>query len=68
MEQGSFSSRAGGQPKPALDTGYETEQDTMASRLPTEPGGLAEDRQAPGQGPRQFGVKCELKFAGSDAG
>uniref|UniRef100_A0A8I3P8R7 Semaphorin-4D n=1 Tax=Canis lupus familiaris TaxID=9615 RepID=A0A8I3P8R7_CANLF len=36
VEQGSFSQQNGGQPRPALDTGYETEQDTMASRVPTD--------------------------------
>uniref|UniRef100_A0A8D1US21 Semaphorin 4D n=1 Tax=Sus scrofa TaxID=9823 RepID=A0A8D1US21_PIG len=66
VEQGSFSQQNGGQPKPALDTGYETEQDTMASRLPTD----REDSQRIDELPvrdRPFDVKCELKFADSDA-
>lgn len=66
VEQGSFSQQNGGQPKPALDTGYETEQDTMASRLPTD----REDSQRIDDLPvrdRPFDVKCELKFADSDA-
>lgn len=66
VEQGSFSQQNGGQPKPALDTGYETEQDTMASRLPTD----REDSQKIDELPvrdRPFDVKCELKFADSDA-
>uniref|UniRef100_A0A452UN09 Semaphorin 4D n=1 Tax=Ursus maritimus TaxID=29073 RepID=A0A452UN09_URSMA len=51
VEQGSFSQQNGGQPRPALDTGYETEQDTMASRvedsgrLSHEPGGLSSKDQ-----------------------
>ncbi|XP_058422025.1 semaphorin-4D [Diceros bicornis minor] len=66
VEQGSFSQQNGGQPKPALDTGYETEQDTMASRVPTD----REDSQRIDDLPvrdRPFDVKCELKFADSDA-
>ncbi|XP_012581998.1 PREDICTED: semaphorin-4D [Condylura cristata] len=66
VEQGSFSQQNGGQPKPALDTGYETEQDTMASRAPTD----REDSQRLDDLPvkdRPFDVKCELKFADSDA-
>ncbi|XP_037350412.1 semaphorin-4D [Talpa occidentalis] len=66
VEQGSFSQQNGGQPKPALDTGYETEQDTMASRVPTD----REDSQRLDDLPvkdRPFDVKCELKFADSDA-
>ncbi|XP_047617689.1 semaphorin-4D isoform X2 [Phacochoerus africanus] len=66
VEQGSFSQQNGGQPKPALDTGYETEQDTLASRLPTD----REDSQRIDELPardRPFDVKCELKFADSDA-
>ncbi|XP_019655631.2 semaphorin-4D isoform X1 [Ailuropoda melanoleuca] len=66
VEQGSFSQQNGGQPRPALDTGYETEQDTMASRVPTD----REDSQRLDDLPardRPFDVKCELKFADSDA-
>lgn len=66
VEPGSFSQHNGGQPRPAHDTGYETEQDTLASRLPTDP----EDSQRLDDGPlrdRPFDVKCELKFADSDA-
>lgn len=66
VEQGSFSQQNGGHPKPALDTGYETEQDTMASRVPTD----REDSQRLDDLPvrnKPFDVKCELKFADSDA-
>nr|XP_036865634.1 semaphorin-4D isoform X1 [Manis javanica] len=66
VEPGSFSQQNGGQPKPALDTGYETEQDTMASRVPTD----REDSQRMDDLPvrdRPFDVKCELKYADSDA-
>ncbi|KAG8520199.1 Semaphorin-4D [Galemys pyrenaicus] len=66
VEQGSFSQQNGGQPKLALDTGYETEQDTMASRVPTD----REDSQRLDDLPvkdKPFDVKCELKFADSDA-
>lgn len=66
VEQGSFSQQNGGQPRPALDTGYETEQDTMASRVPTD----REDSQRLDDLPardRPFDVKCELKYADSDA-
>ncbi|XP_054984659.1 semaphorin-4D isoform X1 [Sorex araneus] len=66
VEPGSYSQHNGGQPRPALDTGYETEQDTMASRAPTD----REDSQRLDDLPvrdRPFDVKCELKFADSDA-
>lgn len=66
VEQGSLSQQNGGQPRPALDTGYETEQDTMASRAPTD----REDSQRIDDLPvrdKPFDVKCELKFADSDA-
>ncbi|XP_039097433.1 semaphorin-4D isoform X1 [Hyaena hyaena] len=66
VEPGSFSQQNGGQPRPALDTGYETEQDTMASRVPTD----REDSQRLDDPPardRPFDVKCELKYADSDA-
>ena len=66
VEQGSFSQQNGGQPKPALDTGYETEQDTMASRLPTDREDSQKIDELPGRD-RPFDVKCELKFADSDA-
>uniref|UniRef100_A0A667HGA0 Semaphorin-4D n=2 Tax=Lynx canadensis TaxID=61383 RepID=A0A667HGA0_LYNCA len=66
VEPGSFSQQNGGQPRPALDTGYETEQDTMASRVPTD----REDSQRLDDLPARdgpFDVKCELKYADSDA-
>ncbi|KAM5261133.1 semaphorin-4D isoform 1-T15 [Hipposideros larvatus] len=66
VEQGSLSQQNGGQPRPALDTGYETEQDTTASRAPTD----REDSQRIDDLPvrdKPFDVKCELKFADSDA-
>ncbi|ELK02913.1 Semaphorin-4D [Pteropus alecto] len=66
VEQGSVSQQNGGQPRPALDTGYETEQDTTASRAPTD----REDSQRIDDLPvrdKPFDVKCELKFADSDA-
>ncbi|EPQ18212.1 Semaphorin-4D [Myotis brandtii] len=66
VEPGSFSQQNGGQPRPAPDTGYETEQDTTASRAPTD----REDSQRIDELPvrdRPFDVKCELKFADSDA-
>ncbi|XP_023396383.2 semaphorin-4D, partial [Loxodonta africana] len=66
VEQGSFSQQNGEQPKPALDTGYETEQDTITSKLPTD----REDSQRIDDLPvkdKPFDVKCELKYADSDA-
>lgn len=66
VEQGSVSQQNGGQPRPAPDTGYETEQDTTASRAPTD----REDSQRIDDLPvrdKPFDVKCELKFADSDA-
>nr|XP_031531720.1 semaphorin-4D [Vicugna pacos] len=66
VEQGSFSQQNGGQPKPALDTGYETEQDTMASRVPTDREDSQRMDELPGRD-KPFDVKCELQFADSDA-
>ncbi|KAG3293637.1 semaphorin-4D [Ictidomys tridecemlineatus] len=66
VEPGSFSQQNGEQPKPALDTGYETEQDTITSKVPTD----REDSQKIDElsaRDRPFDVKCELKFADSDA-
>lgn len=66
VEPGSFSQQNGEQPKPALDTGYETEQDTMTSKVPTD----REDSQRIDElsaRDKPFDVKCELKFADSDA-
>ncbi|KAM5228038.1 semaphorin-4D [Ctenodactylus gundi] len=65
VEPGSFSQQNGEQPKPALDTGYETEQDTITSKVPTD----REDSQRIDElsaRDRPFDVKCELKFADSD--
>jgi plexin B len=66
VEPGSFSQQNGEQPKPALDTGYETEQDTITSKVPTD----REDSQRIDEfssRDKPFDVKCELKFADSDA-
>ncbi|XP_027629937.1 semaphorin-4D, partial [Tupaia chinensis] len=66
VEPASFSQQDGEQPRPALDTGYETEQDTIASKVPTD----REDSQRLDDLPtrdKPFDVKCELKFADSDA-
>ncbi|XP_006903378.1 PREDICTED: semaphorin-4D-like [Elephantulus edwardii] len=66
VDPGSFSQQNGEQPKPALDTGYETEQDTITSKLPTD----REDSQRIDDFPTKdepFDVKCELKYADSDA-
>uniref|UniRef100_A0A8D2D625 Semaphorin-4D n=1 Tax=Sciurus vulgaris TaxID=55149 RepID=A0A8D2D625_SCIVU len=66
VEPGSFSQQNGEQPKPALDTGYETEQDTITSKVPTD----REDSQKIDElsaRDKPFDVKCELKFADSDA-
>lgn len=66
VEPGSFSQQNGDQPKPALDTGYETEQDTITSKVPTD----REDSQRIDElsaRDKPFDVKCELKFADSDA-
>ncbi|XP_075405934.1 semaphorin-4D isoform X1 [Tenrec ecaudatus] len=65
VTQGSFSQQYGEQPKLALDTGYETEQDTITSKLPTDP----EDSQRIDElsaKDKPFDVKCELKYADSD--
>ncbi|XP_030741278.1 semaphorin-4D [Echinops telfairi] len=65
VAQGSFSQQYGEQPKLALDTGYETEQDTITSKLPTDP----EDSQRMDElsaKDKPFDVKCELKYADSD--
>ncbi|XP_023372010.1 semaphorin-4D isoform X1 [Otolemur garnettii] len=66
VEPGSFSQQNGEQPKPAQDTGYETEQDTITSKVPTdrEDSQRIDDLSARD---RPFDVKCELKFADSDA-
>nr|XP_012806584.2 semaphorin-4D isoform X1 [Jaculus jaculus]XP_044987674.1 semaphorin-4D isoform X1 [Jaculus jaculus]XP_044987675.1 semaphorin-4D isoform X1 [Jaculus jaculus]XP_044987676.1 semaphorin-4D isoform X1 [Jaculus jaculus]XP_044987677.1 semaphorin-4D isoform X1 [Jaculus jaculus]XP_044987678.1 semaphorin-4D isoform X1 [Jaculus jaculus]XP_044987679.1 semaphorin-4D isoform X1 [Jaculus jaculus] len=66
VEPGSFSQQNGQQPKAALDTGYETEQDTITSKVPTD----REDSQRIDElsaRDKPFDVKCELKFADSDA-
>lgn len=66
VEPGSFSQQNGDQPRPALDTGYETEQDTITSKVPTD----REDSQRIDElsaRDKPFDVKCELKFADSDA-
>ncbi|EOB03740.1 Semaphorin-4D, partial [Anas platyrhynchos] len=55
VEQGSVSHQSGEQPKPAHDTGYETEPDCGNGQL--QPG---EAKDKP------FDVKCELKYADSD--
>ncbi|XP_069332361.1 semaphorin-4D [Eulemur rufifrons] len=66
VEPGSFSQQNGEQPRPALDTGYETEQDTITSKVPTdrEDSQRIDDLSAKD---KPFDVKCELKFADSDA-
>lgn len=66
VEPASFSQQNGDQPKPALDTGYETEQDTITSKVPTdrEDSQRIDDLSARD---KPFDVKCELKFADSDA-
>lgn len=66
VEPGSFSQQNGEHPKPALDTGYETEQDTLTSKVPTdrEDSQRIDDLSARD---KPFDVKCELKFADSDA-
>ncbi|NWI99577.1 SEM4D protein, partial [Crypturellus undulatus] len=62
VEQGSTSQQNGEQPKPAHDTGYETEPDCGNGQVP--PG----EPQAPREvKDRPFDVKCELKYADSDA-
>ncbi|KAM6160925.1 semaphorin-4D [Erethizon dorsatum] len=66
VEPGSFSQQNGEQPRPALDTGYETEPDTITSKVPTD----REDSQRIEElcaRDKPFDVKCELKFADSDA-
>lgn len=66
VEPGSFSQQNGGQPRLAPDTGYETEQDTTASRAPTDREDSQRIDELPGRD-KPFDVKCELKFADSDA-
>lgn len=62
VEQGSVSHQSGEQPKPAHDTGYETEPDCGNSQL------QAGDSQASREArDKPFDVKCELKYADSDA-
>lgn len=61
VEQGSVSHQSGEQPKPAHDTGYETEPDCGNSQL------QAGDSQASREArDKPFDVKCELKYADSD--
>ncbi|OXB83662.1 UNVERIFIED_CONTAM: hypothetical protein H355_015310 [Colinus virginianus] len=61
VEQGSVSHQSGEQPKPAHDTGYETEPDCGNGQL------QARDVQAPREAKdKPFDVKCELKYADSD--
>ncbi|KAM6109064.1 semaphorin-4D isoform 1-T1 [Phoenicopterus ruber ruber] len=62
VEQGSVSHQSGEQPKPAHDTGYETEPDCGNGQL--QPGDSQASREAKD---RPFDVKCELKYADSDA-
>uniref|UniRef100_A0A8B9Q9B1 Semaphorin 4D n=1 Tax=Apteryx owenii TaxID=8824 RepID=A0A8B9Q9B1_APTOW len=62
VEQGSVSHQNGEQPKPAHDTGYETEPDCGNGQVqPGEPQAFREVKDKP------FDVKCELKYADSDA-
>ncbi|KAM8792894.1 semaphorin-4D [Eudromia elegans] len=62
VEAGGASQQNGEQPKAAHDTGYETEPDCGNGAVP--PG----EPQAPRDArDRPFDVKCELKFADSDA-
>lgn len=61
VEQGSISHQSGEQPKPAHDTGYETEPDCGNGQL------QARDAQVPRETKdKPFDVKCELKYADSD--
>ncbi|XP_015704831.1 semaphorin-4D isoform X3 [Coturnix japonica] len=61
VEQGSISHQSGEQPKPAHDTGYETEPDCGNGQL------QARDVQVPREAKdKPFDVKCDLKFADSD--
>ncbi|KAM6302911.1 semaphorin-4D-like [Podargus strigoides] len=62
VEQGSVSHQSGEQPKPAHDTGYETEPDCGNGQL--QPGDSQASREAKD---KPFDVKCELKYADSDA-
>ncbi|XP_076995654.1 semaphorin-4D isoform X1 [Tamandua tetradactyla] len=66
VEPGSLSPPNGEQPRPAPDTGYETEQDTLASKIPTDREDSQRTEDAPPRG-KPFDVKCELKYADSDA-
>uniref|UniRef100_A0A8D0KZ05 Semaphorin 4D n=1 Tax=Strix occidentalis caurina TaxID=311401 RepID=A0A8D0KZ05_STROC len=62
VEQGSVSHQSGEQPKPAHDTGYETEPDCGNGQL--QLGDSLAPREAKD---KPFDVKCELKYADSDA-
>ncbi|KAM8983430.1 semaphorin-4D isoform 1-T3 [Ara ararauna] len=62
VEQGSVSHQSGEQPKPAHDTGYETEPDCGNGQL--QGGDSQASREAKD---KPFDVKCELKYADSDA-
>ncbi|NXL90494.1 SEM4D protein, partial [Alectura lathami] len=61
VEQGNVSHQSGEQPKPAHDTGYETEPDCGNGQL--QAGEAQSAREARD---RPFDVKCELKYADSD--
>ncbi|XP_039946753.1 semaphorin-4D isoform X9 [Hirundo rustica] len=62
VEQGSVSHQSGEQPKPAHDTGYETEPDCGNSQL--QAGDSQASREAKD---KPFDVKCELKFRNNSA-
>uniref|UniRef100_A0A8C8VJ74 Semaphorin-4D n=1 Tax=Pelusios castaneus TaxID=367368 RepID=A0A8C8VJ74_9SAUR len=63
VEQGSTQNQNGEQPKPAHDTGYETEADCGNGQIQHDDSSQAfkEVKDKP------FDVKCELKYADSDA-
>lgn len=64
VEPGSLLTQSGEQPKPSHDTGYETEADYVNGHVQHDDDHSQSYREAKD---KPFDVKCELKFADSDA-
>ncbi|XP_044302519.1 semaphorin-4D isoform X1 [Varanus komodoensis] len=64
VEPGSLLSQSGDHPKPAHDTGYETEADYGNGHVQHEEDHAQSHKEVKD---KPFDVKCELKFADSDA-
>ncbi|KAM9138494.1 semaphorin-4D isoform 1-T10 [Pangshura tecta] len=65
VEQGSIQNQTGEQPKPAHDTGYETEPDCGNGQVQHDDDVSSQAHKEVKDKP--FDVKCELKYADSDA-